>query len=197
MNNLDVSRETLNGFRGNYRFTIEKEYRGRPYVPGEYSGVTLDIGLDLAYARHEIVLNAYGHILDAEQQFAVLRCRGLIGRDAKILLGNDPQLQSISISIEEATESFPIIADEIWEAIKKRWPNIRQAPPEVHTAILDVVWDRGPLNRHLHRFDYPIRKGNWEDLAEIIAGMQQRHKEEKIRLRRREAASLITNGHEE
>jgi len=178
----------LDGFRGDYEFIVANEYVGRPYVPeGNRSGINLDIRVDLATENHDRVIEIFGPILDNDQVWACKRCRGIFGDDARLLLNNDLILQSIEVTPAFAIEIFPLLADNLWRSMCLRWPNILlpETPGELHTVLLDLVYDRGPLNKHLHNIDGHIRRKNWLLVAENIGEMQQRHKDEKVRERRK------------
>ena len=183
----------LDGFRGDPEFIVANEYKGRPYVPSDSTGVTLDINVDLSETSVDFVTQVYGHVLDNDQIWACRRCIGLHGNDARMLLEYDLALQSIQLSPDDVLERFDFFVAEVWDRTKLRWPNILSldAPGGLHTALLDLVLDRGYLNKHLRKLDYPMRKMDWKLVANEISAMQQTQKDQRISTRRRYEAGII------
>lgn len=183
----------MHQFRGDLQFTAEKEFRGKPYVPERPSaGIHLDIGVDLSSPNYEII-SEYDRYLDSSQRVAITAARGLTGRNAKVYLMQSEVIRSISIPKEVAFRVFPLLAEPIWEGIVRRWPYIvdRNVPDEVHTAIFDLVYDRGIYNKHLRVVKFPLKRGEWKELAKVFKEMQSRHKNPDIPERRQSCAKLI------
>lgn len=184
----------LPDFRGDLDWIHNLEgHRGKPYWAEGTSGVTLDPGVDLGHADMTLVARAYAEKLTRAQFAAVDQAVGLRGKDADKWLSNDLVLQSIRISRSEAAEIFPVVAKPYWIEITDRFPDliVQNPPQEVHTAMLSIAYNRGARNRRLDVLGVSIAEGDWRALGKMIAGMQQDHKLDGIRRRRRGEGALI------
>ncbi len=182
----------LPGFRGDLAWLHEREsHAGRPYWPGNISGVTLDPGLDLGHASVNLVERVVRPLLTAEQWAAVWKVLGLKGQKARQALKSSPLLQSIRMSREVAAELLPVVALPYWLAIVKRFPSLRDAPPAVQTALLSLAYNRGPGNGGLEVLTKPLEAGDWRAVGVTIRAMQQDHAQKGIRSRRRLEGELI------
>lgn len=184
----------LPGFRGDLGWIHAREgHAGKAYWPGGASGVTLDPGVDLGHGDAEMIREAYKGLLSPEQFAAVERVFGIKGEAAKTTLAEDDVLQTIRISRSQAESIFPFVILPYWEAIVNRFPALADPDtlPSVQTALLSIAYNRGPRNRGLAPLGNPIQSKNWLQVAAIIGSMQQDHKLEGIRKRRRMEADLI------
>ena len=172
-------------------------HRGRPYWPGGASGVTLDPGIDLGHADaaflDQLLRDHYGDLLSPDQRAAVDAVAGIRGEEAKAALAADEVLRSIRVSHEHADGVFPVASRPYWRAITERFERLAEpeTPPSVQTALLSIAYNRGADNHHLESLGELIADGDWVAAADKIGAMQQSHKLEGIRRRRREEAALI------
>jgi hypothetical protein len=188
------SEDRLENFRGDLAWIYSREgHTGRAYWPGGDSGVTLDPGVDLGQAPSRLVEEAYKDILLQDQLEAVRRVFGVKGEAAGKALLADPLLQSIRISRSQAEMVFPCCIQPYWEALCRRFPSLasQDVPGPVQTALLSLADNRGPGNRNLTPLQRPFEEKDWGRVADIIGNMQQNHRLEVIRRRRRMEADLI------
>jgi hypothetical protein len=188
-------------FRGDYKWIHRWEgHMGKPYWPGNpsnpkgnASGVTLDPGVDLGHVNSKLFEDNYGPHLSEKQLAACRGCYGLKGIKAYTYLQNNPTLQSIRISRDLAESLFPLVADPYWRSAVKRFDGLEdpRVPPEVHTAILSLCYNRGPSNKALGVLNEPIKQRDWFVLGETIGKMQQDHSLKGIRDRRKAEGQLI------
>jgi peptidoglycan hydrolase-like protein with peptidoglycan-binding domain len=186
--------QRLKGFHGDLSWIHAREgHAGRAYWPGGASGVTLDPGVDLGHAKTSLVEEAFDGILLQDQFDAVRKVFGIKGERAKKALENDPVLQSIRISNAQAEMVFPYVIQPYWEAISSRFPILGEGdtPGSVQTALLSLAYNRGSRNRGLDPLEEPLREKGWKRVADLIGEMQQDHRLEGIRKRRRMEADLI------
>ena len=191
-----VSANVLDGFHGNASWVHAREgHNGKPYWPGGASGVTFDPGIDLGHAQAALVEQLYVRLLTAEQLAAAQRVYGIRGEAARAALDADTRLQSIRISQAQADAIFPFAAQPYWNAIIQRFTGLANADTlgSVQTAMLSIAYNRGAGNRALEDLKQPIANKDWAQVAEIIGSMQQNHRLEGIRRRRRMEAELIRN----
>ena len=188
------ARERLKKFRGDLGWIHAREgHAGRAYWPGGASGVTLDPGVDLGHAETSLVEEAYDGILLQDQFEAVRKVFGVKGEAAQKALDADPLLQSIRISRAQAEMVLPYVILPYWETISRRFPVLlaEDTPDAVQTALLSLAYNRGAGNRGLSSLEYPLKEKDWDRVADIIGNMQQDHRLEGIRKRRRMEADLI------
>jgi len=186
--------EKLRDFRGDLGWIHAREgHAGRAYWPGGASGVTLDPGVDLGHAKTSLIEEAFDGILLQDQFDAVRKAFGVQGEAAKKALESDPLLQSIRISRAQADVVFPYIIQPYWEAISRRFPVLldENIPGSVQTALLSLAYNRGAQNRGLAPLEYPLKEKDWSRVADLIGAMQQDHRLEGIRKRRRMEPDLI------
>lgn len=186
----------LQGFRGNVAWVhAQEDFKGAKscYWPGGSSGVTLRPGVDLGHANLGLVRDNYQERLTPVQWEAVVGAVGVRGSEARDLLANDPRLRSIRISYEDGTALFPIVAIPYWKGVLRVFPSILRdlVPSSVHTVFLSLAFNRGYANKELRELSAPLEVGDWRRLASIIGNMQQDHKIETIRKRRKQEALLI------
>ena len=191
---LNASAEILKGFRGDLAWVHAREgFSGRAYWPGGESGVTLDPGMDLGFASFALVEKLYGEFLSSDQFDAVKRIAGIKGDAAKAALGASPVLGSIRITREQSDTIFPFAADPYWEKICRRFDTLAHqdtfAP--VQTVMLSLSYNRGAGNRGLEILRAPLEAEDWAEVATLVGQMQQDHKLEGIRKRRRMESELI------
>ena len=88
---------------------------------------------------------------------------------------------------------FPYVIEPYWVAISRRFPILQEAdtPGSVQTALLSLAYNRGSRNRGLAPLEEPLKNKEWGHVADLIGGMQQDHRLEGIRKRRRMEADLI------
>jgi len=186
----------LIGFRGDLAFIHAREgHRGYPYWPGGASGVTLDPGFDLGHVEPGTFEKYYKDILSDKEMIELKKALGVKGDKAKRLLVENPEWKSIKISRSEAAKIFPVAADKYWKGISKRYPALvnKDTPRSVQTAFLSLAYNRGIYNKGINVLAAPLTNKRWADLADELAAMQQDHKLEGIRVRRRMEADLIKN----
>jgi GH24 family phage-related lysozyme (muramidase) len=184
----------LKRFRGDLDWVHEKEgHRGRPYWPQGQSGVTLDPGVDVGHAARELIESLYAPLLTAAQLDALRKVFGLQGEAAGDALKASNVLAGIRLTSSKAAELMPFAAREYWGSICKRFKALKRkkTPPSVQTALLSLAYNRGAGNRHLESLGTLLDDGQWSEAAAKIADMQQGHKLQGIRIRRREEGSLI------
>lgn len=183
--------DLLRDFYGDIDWVHNQEgHRGRPYWPGGASGVTIDPGLDLGYADRSMIEQVVRQVaITARQWDAVMKVIGLRGDAARAAIS--PTLLTIRTTRAWAATIFPYIADPYWRSIKRKFPALAAAPGSVQTALLSLAYNRGSRNKALNVLSAPIEQGNWAAVALQISRMQQDHKLEGIRLRRRREGALI------
>ncbi len=180
-------------FRGDLDWIHAREgHQGRPYWPGGQSGVTLDPGFDLGFQTPERTRKRYGSLLNDDQLGALSPAFGVSGPAAKPLAA-DPVIASIRISHAAAAKIMPHVAVVYWAAVADRFPALRDdgTPGSVQTALLSLAYNRGARNRGLGVLRLPLRAGDWLEVANRLGAMQQNHKLQGIRIRRRMEADLI------
>ena len=185
----------LNGFRGDIDWIHEREgHKGRPYWPGGVSGVTLDPGVDLGQVDHAFVCNAYASILSIKSLAALSAVMGLRGLAAKNALQGPSRnigVCGIRITKNQAKSLLPGLLDRYWRKLVVRFPSTHSAPPHVQTALLSLVYNRGPNNKKLSVMEESIRNHDWAALSDIVSDMQQDHPLQGIRDRRKLEGALI------
>jgi hypothetical protein len=184
----------LEGFRGDLGWIHAREgHAGKAYWPGGASGVTLDPGVDLGYADPSMIEAAYRGLLTPEQFSAVEKVFGIKGESAKVALAKDSVLQGIRISRTQANTIFAMVVEPYWQRIVGRFPALAHSDtlPSVQTAMLSLAYNRGAQNRGLEALRQPLDRKEWSALADAIGSMQQDHRLEGIRKRRRMEADLI------
>ncbi len=185
---------TLDKFRGDLGWIHKREgHNGSPYWPGGESGVTLDPGIDLGYIDMNLVYKAYGDLFTQENIDTLKSVVGLKGDQAHQALKSNTDLKKIKINSNQAEHVFPVVADPYWEKIANRYPTLKDQDtlPAVQTALLSIAYNRGPNNPRLKVLDHALETKDWQETAQVIGDMQQNHKLEGIRKRRRMEAELI------
>lgn len=179
----------LPGFRGDLAWLHAREgHKGRPYWPAGASGVTLDPGLDLHHAEWSLVERVLAPHLTAGQLARLKSVRRLAGIEAKEAA---KMLSDIRISRELAAGLLPQVADPYWRALLKRFPSLLGGPPEAHTALLSLAYNRGAGNKKLSVLRPWIAALDWAEVGREIRRMQQDHPLQNIRERRRLEGDLI------
>lgn len=183
----------LSDFKGSLDWIASREgFEGNPYIPpGRASGITLDPGIDLGQQSTETIQEIFSGILPEADVQALQSAAGLSGSAARRYLDEDSALQGIQISEKQAKQALGRIAGKYWDQVKRRFPNINNAPPTVQTSVLSLAYNRGPYNRELLAIRDPIREHRWRDVSQRIRTMQQDHPVRGVARRRREEASLI------
>lgn len=172
---------------------LQEGHNGRPYWPGGASGVTLDPGFDLGQQEASALRRHYSFL--GESALAVLAgmigLRGARARDA--LARQQGELRGVRVSRAVASRIFPHLAATYWQAICRRFPRLAEegTPGGVQTAMLSLSYNRGAGNPELQPLTGPIAARRWEEVADLIAGLQQDHKLAGIPPRRRAEAALI------
>ena len=193
---VEIPSGVMVGFRGDLGFIHAREgHRGYPYWPGGASGVTLDPGFDLGHVEPETFAKYYKEIFTTDEMAALKPALGVKGNDAKSLYSNHPEWKKIKVSSDEAGVIFPVAADKYWKGITRRYPVLKDAdtPGSVQTAYLSLAYNRGTWNKGLNVMADALNTKNWVALADELGNMQQDHKLEGIRKRRRMEADLIRN----
>lgn len=188
---------TLPGFEGSSEWVHALEgHDGGAYWPGGASGVTLDPGFDIGHADWELFERMYRPLLSARQMRACHSAAGLKGERARKFLQGSDALQTIRISRAQADRIFPIVALPYWQAITQRFPGLLRAdtPPEAHTVMLSLAYNRGPWNKDLRWLAKPIENGDWAEVADLIEDMQNEHRLRGIRRRRDKEGRLLETG---
>lgn len=169
-----------------------ESYEGHPYWPQGDSGVTLDPGFDLGYAKQRDLVAYYGDVLTPEQLEACKATIGFKGPSASTMLTRSSVLRGITYSEAVAKEIFPRILKPYWDAISKRFPAACiDGPGAVKTAMLSLAFNRGPSNRDLVKLLEPSSRHDWVMMGNLIKQMQQNHELAGIRRRRRLEGQLI------
>jgi len=182
------------GFRGSAAWVHQLEgHCGHPYWPGGQSGVTLDPGVDLGYADESLVVRCYDDHVAPQQMKALLRCKGVTGTKARRRVEESTRLKHLKVSEQVAEAIFPKVARPYWVAAKRRWPELTKpyVPPAVHTIVLSLCYNRGPGNDALRIIGEPIRAGDWAQLADVVADMQDDHQLVGIQQRRDKEAAYV------
>jgi GH24 family phage-related lysozyme (muramidase) len=182
----------LEGFNGDLNWVHELEgHAGRPYWPGGESGVTLDPGFDLGY-QSEKKLKTYYPEFTRAQIDALSGVLGIKGSTAKSA-SKQSSVSSIRTSKEMAITAMPVIADKYWTTIVKRYPKLiaSSPPPCIHTVMLSLAYNRGAYNKGLNVLIDCINSSDWYGVSELVGNMQQDHKLNGIRKRRRMEADYI------
>ena len=184
----------LQRFRGDlYWVHLKEGHNGRPYWPGGASGVTLDPGVDLGHASTELVEEIYGPMLTKVQLKLLRKTFGLKGQDAKDVLRHMPELKSVRISREQALDVMPFTAKPYWDGIRDRFRalSLNATPPSVQTVLLSLAYNRGIRNSGLEPLGPLLQNGDWHSAAQAIGRMQQNHRLDGIRRRRRDEAAIV------
>ena len=185
------------GFRGDLGFIHKREgHNGSPYWPKGSSGITLDPGFDLGQVNIQLVKDYYKDILSSDEIESLSKASGVKGEAAKMLLDANPGWKNIKISRDEASKVFPVAADKYWKGITRCYPALlnTDTPASVQTAYLSLAYNRGYSSKGFNILAAPLKSKNWIALADELGNMQQDHKLEGIRKRRRMEADLIRNG---
>lgn len=193
---IPVPEGVMVGFRGDLEFIHAREgHMGYPYWPGGASGVTLDPGFDLGHVEPETLDMYYKDIFSSEEMAEMKKALGVKGDAARDLLAANPGWKNIKVSRAEASKIFPVAADKYWKGITKRYPVLQDAdtPGAVQTAFLSLAYNRGTWNKGLDVLADALNRKQWKALADELGNMQQDHKLEGIRKRRRMEADLIRN----
>ena len=186
--------EWLPEFHGDVDWIHDQEgHTGRAYWPGGNSGVTLDPGVDLGHASPELIEELYPHLVTDDQMAALRTVYGIKGAHARTALRGLPEIHGIRISRDQAVEVMPYAASSYWRGVKHRFASVglSDTPAAVQTALLSLAYNRGPFNAHLNTLSEPLAERDWASAANRIGSMQQRHRLEGIRVRRRHEAALI------
>ncbi|MCP4162125.1 MAG: hypothetical protein GY760_18790 [Deltaproteobacteria bacterium] len=184
----------LDGFRGDSSWVHAREgHAGKAYWPGGESGVTLDPGVDLGYIEHALAETLYADILTEDQLNAVKGVYGIKGEKAKEALSQNQELKSIKISRDQADSVFPFAVDPYWKLISKRFRSLLEVdtPGSVQTVMLSLAYNRGAGNKGLEILRKPLEEKKWLECADLLGEMQQDHKLEGIRKRRRMEAEYV------
>ena len=170
-----------------------EDFEGHPYWPGGSSGVTLDPGFDLGYAKTSDLVAFYGDLLTQDQMKACRGALGVKGTAAHLYLDASDRLRSIRYSEAVAKEVFPRILAPYWSGISKRFPAAcdTPAPGAVKTVMLSLAFNRGVKNRDLAKLLAPSQDRDWSRMGNLIKQMQQDHELAGIRRRRRMEGQLI------
>lgn len=190
--NSQDAENLLEGFTGDLNWVHEREgHCGKPYWPKGESGVTLDPGFDLGY-QNEARLKAYYPELSTTQIDALSGVLGIKGQAAEDA-SHQTSISSIRTSKEMALTAMPIIANKYWQTIIKRFPALinRSAPPCIHTVMLSLAYNRGAHNKGLNILTDCINNADWSGISGLVGNMQQTHKLNSIRKRRRMEAEYI------
>ena len=136
----------------------------------------------------------YSGILTHEQIRAAQSAIGIRGTAAEDLLkAADETLKGIRISRAQAENVFPFAVDIYWARLVTKFAGLDSdtAPEAGHTAMLSLGYNRGVNNKGLNVLLDPIRDQDWRTVAGLIGAMQQDHKLQGIRDRRRMEAQII------
>ena len=168
-------------------------HQGKPYWPKGASGVTLDPGVDLGFAEPAMVEEIYRPLMSGEQWNSVKSVFGIRGPGAQLALKASPVLQTIRISRDQADAAMPFAAAPYWQKIADRFtvPHEPETPASVKTVLLSLAYNRGAGNKKLAVLRPPLEAKDWAAVAEVVGAMQQNHKLEGIRRRRRWEGYLI------
>jgi len=182
----------LQFFRGRLGFIVAHEgFRSRPYWDtGRHSGVTLSYGLDLGHQSVQGAQRILRDVLGPGQIKMLEPAVGLKGPDAGALC-DGVGIGSIELTRSQAARILARAAPAYWGRVEAACPEILrpQVPDAVHTAVLDLAYNRGPAPvRPLRSL---IVERNWPALASVIGSMQQDHPLEGVRARRRAEADLL------
>lgn len=194
---VDLPSWILDGFKGDPFWIHEWEgHKGYPYWPGGASGVTIDPGVDVGHMSDKLVplfIDIYDNYLRSDEIDLLLRTRGVKGVAADDLLDSEEgrALRAIRISRAEAAEIFPFTLDPYWDRLKIRFDTIVEAPGAVQTVLLSLGYNRGPDNPGLDALHEPIARQNYEKVGNLVMAMQQNHRLDGIRRRRRAEGRLI------
>lgn len=179
----------LPGFRGDLHWLHEREsHAGHPYWPGGASGVTLDPGLDIHHADWSLVEAVLAPHLTPGRMRQLKAARSISGPDAKAAAKS---VADIRISRELAAQLLPQVADPFWRTLIKRFPALLGGPPAAHTALLSLGYNRGAGNKALAVLRPWIAAQDWPEVGREIRRMQQDHRLQNIRERRRLEGDLI------
>lgn len=169
-----------------------EDFQGYPYCPGGKSGVTLDPGFDLGYAKAADLLSYYSAVLTQAELDACKAALRFKGAAAKAVLTRSSVLRGIRYSEAVAKEVFPHILLPYWQGVAARFPAVRNdGPGAVKTVMLSLAYNRGVQNRDLTKLLEPSEAHDWIRMGNLIKQMQQDHELAGIRRRRRMEGQLI------
>lgn len=188
----------MDSFRGDLKWVHKWEgHLGKPYWPKGQSGITLDPGVDLGYIDWALFERSYADLLSAEQLADLRKYAGLKGESAgqaleKAFAEKSP-FTTIRIKPEDGDRLFALVAEPYWAKISGRFQTLANAttPAVVHTVFLSLAYNRGPNNKDFETLRPALESQNWRGVGQGVAAMQQDHKLEGIRRRRREEGQLI------
>lgn len=170
---------------------------GEVYWPGGASGCTIDPGVDLGYVEFSMIEKYYKDVLTQDQMSRLKPFLGKKGDEAnEFLKANKKTVGDIIIKPEQALKVMPFVADLYWDGVVKRFPRLgqKETPGQVQTAMLSLAYNRHYNNPGLKILKDSIADGNWAKVADLIGSMQQDHKLEMIRKRRKLEADFIRSG---
>lgn len=151
-------------------------------------------GVDLGHVPEDRIETLYEGILTRAQLRLLSQVFGIKGDDARTALNAVPGVKQIRIGREQAYRLMPYAATPYWTGIARRMKGLRRVdtPPSVQTALLSLAYNRGVFNRRLESLENVIGDRAWSEVPKIIGAMQQNHKLQGIRLRRRQEAALVS-----
>lgn len=188
----------MDNFKGDLNWVHKWEgHLGKPYWPKGQSGITLDPGVDLGYIDLDLFRASYHNILNQAQMDDLLKYAGKKGDEAGQALreafDQRTPMTTIRISRDQADALFGVVAGPYWRRVCQRFAGLDSegTPGVVQTVFLSLAYNRGPNNRDLEQLREPLDQADWKTIGQRVAGMQQDHKLEGIRRRRREEGQLI------
>lgn len=130
-------------------FIIANEgYVGRPYVPGDpktdqSSGVTLDYGYDLGQVTRDQFSADWGPVLAPQDASRLGPCVGLRGGVARTIAATAP-IHGIGVTRTQAGQVFASATlPRYCELTLHTFPGLDALPKAVHTALVDLIYNRG------------------------------------------------------
>lgn len=184
-------------YLGGWGFLLREEGQAeepcRP--PGPRSGITLPPGLDLGRQRDpRLLLTLYGGPLLGRpplpaEAFALLeRALGVRGEAADALL--TAELRELArVPVEAAADLLPRLAAPFWWSAAALCPVLLapSCPHGFHTAALSLAYNAGP--DAVAGLRDASDRGDWEGVADRIAGMH--HSQPALAARRQREAALL------
>lgn len=147
-----------------------------PSWPGGNSGVTIGIGYDLGYQTEAVFRHDWSQFLPVSSINRLIRSCERKGRSAKALIGS---LKNISVSYESAykvfiSNSLPVYASRT----KSAFPGIESLSPNAQTALVSLVYNRGPSVTGPNRTEMLAIRGliatkNYSEIANQIESMKR------------------------
>lgn len=148
----------------------------KPVWPGGASGVTVGIGYDLGYHRDYHIRRDWGPFVSDEDLKKLIAVAGKKGNNAKLQI---PKLKHIRIPYEAAATVFSeSTLPRYAAATKKTFKGIEKCVPDVQSAILSLVYNRGTRlsgskRKEMKAIQSLIKQQQYDEIGDQIIAMKR------------------------